>query len=226
MSRQRRGRPAAPAVPEIWWAVLHDEPVTAADRASLDFFMIDGLLTDEFEWHGQPAPRAVWRDYGEGIVASFAEHSPGRRPSFWWKFSSPRLQVGQLAGRGDDREDDRLPEPRRRLGGTGTPKFEVLNYVPTLSFGIPNCWIEAWEADYYGGKSGFTGDDPNSGPIFEGVPPDPADPPAFESQAAYLARHGLLLEGERERLSHSDFEPELLDVTPVAADDDTPMQGT
>ena len=47
---------------------------------------------------------------------------------------------------------------------------------------------------------------------FEGLPPDPNDPPKFESQAAYLKRHGLLEPGEERRLNPADFEPEIITV--------------
>ncbi len=36
------------------------------------------------------------------------------------------------------------------------------------------------------------------------------DPPIFESQATYLDRLGLLLPGERKRLTAEDFEPDVL----------------
>jgi hypothetical protein len=44
---------------------------------------------------------------------------------------------------------------------------------------------------------------------FSGVAIDPNDPPTFESQAAYLKRHGLLLAGEERRLKKADWEPEI-----------------
>jgi hypothetical protein len=36
---------------------------------------------------------------------------------------------------------------------------------------------------------------------------DPNNPPSFESQAAYLDRHGLLSDAEHRRLTPADFEP-------------------
>ena len=39
---------------------------------------------------------------------------------------------------------------------------------------------------------------------------DPLDPPKFESEAAFLRRHRLLLPSERARLTEADFEPELV----------------
>jgi hypothetical protein len=85
------------------------------------------------------------------------------------------------------------PEPRRRLGGVGEPGW------PDLHCGVPNHW--AWPTSIAGGE--FTG-----GP----ARCDPADPPVFESQAAYLQRHGLLHDGEAERLTDADFEPQSIRV--------------
>jgi hypothetical protein len=73
--------------------------------------------------------------------------------------------------------DGKLPEPRKRTGGIGTPAYEVKCVKPIFSYGIPNVWV--------------------------GV--DENDLPTFESQAAYLKRHGVLFAGEEKR---SDFEPE------------------
>lgn len=58
-------------------------------------------------------------------------------------------------------------EPRRHLFGEGVPLHEVLNVGPAYTCGIP---------DWCG---------------------DPDNPPIFESQHAYLKRHGLLVKGER-----------------------------
>ncbi len=77
-------------------------------------------------------------------------------------------------------------EPRRRLGGVG----HANDY--SFRFGLPTSWV----------KEGHP-----SSPA-----PDPFDPPMFESQAAYLDRHGLLLPGERRRLKPADFEPEVVAV--------------
>jgi hypothetical protein len=89
--------------------------------------------------------------------------------------------------------DGTLMEPRRQVGGAGaTPWDSGLAVVPWFSYGLPNSW--------------------------EGY--DAADPPRFESQAAYLQRHGLLTEAERKVLLKMPelFEPET--VTWFENDDD------
>ena len=72
--------------------------------------------------------------------------------------------------------DGKLPEPRKRTGDTGRPAHEVQAAVPSFEYSLPTVW------------GGLDGD----------------DPPIFESQAAYLKHHGLLLAGEERR---ADFEP-------------------
>ena len=74
-----------------------------------------------------------------------------------------------------------LPEPRRRISGKG--KLHP-GYVPSFQKGIPTYWDD---------KTLY-----------------PSDPLVFESQAAYLERHGLLTESEKKYLEkHIDLmEPE------------------
>jgi hypothetical protein len=113
---------------------------------------------------------AVWAEHEQAIVAWHIRRGPGRRPARWWEFSAP--------------------EPRRRLGGRGTPLHECTAYALSLHYGIPADWRRV--GDY------FT----------SGTPIDPQVPPRFESEAKYLLRLGLLLPGERERLCPRDFWPE------------------
>ena len=86
------------------------------------------------------------------------------------------------------------PAHRERVGGTGDPAFEHLAYVPRYRLGIPVDWMDRWAAEYYE----------------KGIAFDPSEPPRFEAQATYLQRLGLLLPGERRRLTPADFEPERL----------------
>lgn len=77
-----------------------------------------------------------------------------------------------------------LPElSRRRLGGSGTPmlppegEWQVNGGL--AAFGAPLYWHDV----------------------------DPADPPVYESQAAYLQRRGLLTAEEQKRLSTEAYKP-------------------
>jgi hypothetical protein len=103
------------------------------------------------------------------------------------------------------------PDPRQRLGGIGTPASEVLAYKPIYSFGLPSIFITDWQVKYYSGIAV----DIHGAPVgdlypreFKGVAIDPNDPPTFESQPAYLKRHGLLLPGEERRLRKADWDAE------------------
>jgi hypothetical protein len=76
-----------------------------------------------------------------------------------------------------------MVEPRKQLGGTGAPSWE--KYPAILAYytrGIPDSW--------------------------EGI--DPNDPPVVESEAAYLKRHKLFVNGEERRLTEADFQPEVV----------------
>ena len=169
-------------------AVLHvletGEPKAEEAHDLLDLHRLVG--------RNETALRAVWVEHREEILEDFIDENPGRRPWAWWKYDAP--------------------EPRLRLGGTGTPAHEVLAHAPAYDRGIPVHWITAWDAAYYSGH----GRDIHGHPIgtefhgrdFPGVAIDPDDPPRYESQAAYLDRHHLLDADERARLDASDFEPE------------------
>ena len=149
-----------------------------------------------------PNLRIAWSHARDAILIAWIGTRPGTRPRYWW-------------GCGD------APELRRRLGGTGTPCHEVLNYEPSYSFGIPDQWVGQWAADYFNGRAR----DVHGNPMgaykegdFSGLAIDPADPPQYESQATYLQRLDLLLPGELARLGPIDFRPEVVEA--AEADDD------
>jgi hypothetical protein len=110
---------------------------------------------------------ALWKAHGEQIMGQWVVDHAGTRPSCWWRFEAPRLRDIPTKYRDCFYTADMI-EPRRLLRGAGRPAHEVLNVVPSYSLGIPVDW------------HGF----------------DSANPPAFETQYAYLERHGLLARGE------------------------------
>ncbi len=79
------------------------------------------------------------------------------------------------------------PELRIQVAGSGIPEPLRSENVKLEAFdivyGIPTCWDEV---DF------------------------DISPPAFEAEAVYLRRHGLLAPGELRRLKPADFEPEVL----------------
>jgi hypothetical protein len=133
----------------------------------------------------------LWEAHSERILAEHVTNCPGTRPARFWQYEAV--------------------EPRQRLGGTGTPASDVLAYKPAFRYGLPAVWITQRDVKYYGG----TAVDIHGAPVgdlypsnFTGVAIDPNDPPTFESQAAYLKRHGLFLAGEERRLRKANWEAE------------------
>lgn len=115
--------------------------------------------------------KAEWLMHGERITEEWAAKYPGTRPSFWWKYSAPAASKElQEEWKEWDFSPD-LKEPRRHLGGSGTPN-DCMCYVHKFNKGVPNL------------------DDDDI---------DQADPPLWETELAYLARHKLLLPGEGRR---------------------------
>lgn len=111
-----------------------------------------------------------WNEHRRAILADWIKAKPGTRPSCWWRYEAPRLDPAQLGRWSRTVLAPRLIETRRKLCGEGMPLHEALNYAPSHHYGIP-----AWFGD-------------------------PDNPPAFESQRAYLRRHGLLLPAERRQV--------------------------
>jgi hypothetical protein len=138
--------------------------------------------------------RGLWLQYQGTLLPSWVGDHPGRRPACWWRYSAPRQAVGTWPGYWFD---GRLPEPRRRVGGTGDPDSDHLAIVPNYAYGIPATWLDDWWADRLRRERR----DLTICAYCE------ADPPLYEAQASYLERHGLFLPGERERLTDADFEP-------------------
>lgn len=140
----------------------------------------------------EPAPAQLWAAHRDWVLAEYATEHPGTRPERWWVFDAP--------------------EPRRRVGGVGTPMRPRLGGgSPALHLGVPDEWITEAELRTYALMSS-----PLDVPAL-----DPADPPRYESEAAYLERLGLLLPGERRRLSPDDFEPvSIFEIIDFSSGDD------
>jgi len=139
---------------------------------------------------------ANWLDCQDKIMSDWIVKNPCSRPWAFW----------------------RNAEPRKRIGGIGTPRHEVLAYSADFEYGLPMRFISQWDADYYNGRAvdihgkkigSFSSGD------FKGVAIDPAYPPLFESQAVYLQRLGLLTATEKAYLKRH---PELLKPEAVTAD--------
>ena len=199
--RTRRSRRRREPVGQSAWAWLTDGPAPP-DNGDDDAFEFNFLT-------GAEERRALWDAHRSEILTAWVKDKPGTRPARWWEFDAPRSPIGTYPGW---YYDGKLPEPRQRTGGTGTPNHEVLAYAPQFELGIPVGWVDQWAVDYYNGRA----QDIHGNPIgtefsegnFDGFAYDPEDPPIFESQAAYLDRHGLLTAPERKALGPDAFEPE------------------
>lgn len=178
----------------------------------------DDRTPDENPWevwdvtsHREKA-RRCWEIVREDVLRRWSVQRPGRRPFAWWQYDAPKVAVVV-------KQTSTVPDmaaQRGRLGGTGTPSHEVLNYAPSFAFGISTQWVDAWSERYYNGRAvdihgKRIGTEYHEG-HFAGRAIDPRDPPQFESQAAYLKRLNLFHPGERERLDASAFHPALVQV--------------
>lgn len=177
--------------------------------------------------HGMPGldgghkPRELWEKHRDDFLPAFIAKNPGRRPLAWWQWDCPRLpdQGSRFWYEGT------LPEPRRRVGGTGTPSYEVLAYVPHFTRGIPTSWVTKFEEDYYTGRVKDTQKGKNFSIVgrnddegdFKGKAIDPDDPPLYESEAVFLDRHDLLSPQEKKYLASH---PELMEPEPLTFDEE------
>jgi hypothetical protein len=147
---------------------------------------------DEFDF-GYPTVkhekcRDLWLTVRDELLPYWVNERAGTRPSWWYLFDPecPRVSADDI---------QRLhwqgwyfleitPDLRRRVGGQGTPDFERYSVGPCLRCAVPTNFIDLNEAD----------------------------PPRYESEAAYLDRHGLLAAAEKARLTSEHFEPDVLEV--------------
>lgn len=198
-TRRRRVRSLRQDIHPVVVAYLRDEdpdPKDYGEGAHRALF--------DVEWIKHGRLRAIWDTVEADLVVDWAREQPGTRPSHWWLWSAP--------------------EPRQRIGGTGSLLSDFMSYGPTYHFGISTFWAcealirKGWPHVHINGKAA------RWAPIVEladAIPFDPNDPPRFESQATYLARLNLLLPGERKGLAAEDFEPEAAEHGPgcLACDD-------
>lgn len=140
-------------------------------------------------------PAEAWKTCGSELLRQWIKERPGTRPWAWWHFDAPRWNNPRY-------ERLSLPEPRKRLGGTGTPNFECLAYVPAFEFGVPKSWVGSRIVDLYNGRNKNTHGNAMCSKYIEGyfkaLPVNPDDPPIYETEASYLKRQGLLTEEERQ----------------------------
>jgi hypothetical protein len=191
-------------------AYLTDDPTADGEDYNLWCYR-HGMRSFDGSLH----PKELWESNRNEYLPLWIKQHPCVRPIPWWLYDAPRWN--------DPFEGcffhGTLPEPRQRLGGIGTPSYEVLAYVPNFNKGIPTSWVSKFDEAYYNGRS----KDVHGNPIgteykegdFEGVAINESDPPRFESEASYLQRHGLLTPEEKKYLAkHQELmEPEKIELT-------------
>jgi hypothetical protein len=166
------------------------------------------------------ALREVWREVADDLLDQWIAERPGTRPYGWWLFDAPRWRPEDRPEWCHDVPEGIvrwIAEPRRRVGGIGTPAHEVLNILAEFAFGMPIIWVTAFDEAYYNGRARDIHDHPIGTDYpeghFPGLAPRADDPPRYEAQASYCDRHGVLRPDERRVLTARDFEPEIADCT-------------
>ena len=180
----RKVRPENPTVPENVRRYLE---TGESEPGDCEVFLLQG---------DPERVLALWREVGAEILSAWLKAHPGTRPAVWWEVSAPSEPVPGWP--------TYLCAQRRRIGGTGTPNFEVLAYAPHFDRGIPTGWVSTSEVNHYG--HGFTG---------KAIGRD--DPPRFEAEAAFLDRHGILTAPERRWLT---AHPEAMTPETIVFDED------
>lgn len=132
MGRFRRHRTKRQDITPQAWAVLNDQE-PPPDPEGLQTWTGWELEHDFSLATASPITSELWAEYREVILPRWALDQPGRRPSWWWRIDAP--------------------EPRRRLGGTGTARSDCLSVLPLFDRGLPAHWITPWEVAYYAGKT-------------------------------------------------------------------------
>jgi hypothetical protein len=205
-----------------WDAALAADPETSW----FDLFMVCRPM------NGRHEIKDVWAEVRSDVLTAWVQDRPGTRPWAWWEFDAPPWtedvpsRVRPLVC--DYADVWQLKQPRRRLGGIGTPAHEALNYHPEFDLGVPKWFVSAWDVAYYNGRARDIhghriGTDYRDGQFpYQAI--DPADPPRYESQASYLERHGFLATSERSRLPADAFDPVTIAHEP-SADEQPADQG-
>lgn len=169
------------------------------------------------------AIREAWAAVRDRVLADWIADDPGTRPWAWWLFDAPAWAGPIPSAWQGAYFVPALREPRRRLGGRGTANHDALRYVPTFRFGLPaSGWVTDFDVAYYRGRAVDVHGKPIAtefrGRAFPFEALDPNDPPTFESEAAYLDRHGLMTPAERRRVPAVAFEPVRIVVTEDSSD--------
>src|SRR4030088_3518541 len=126
MPRKRRVNRAKEQLSEAQWDFLCDKPMPK----NFATFVL------EIDFHGNM--QQLWNQDRDVILTEHVKDNPGTRPALFWRYDAPRLPMGTFPG---CHYDGKLPQPRERTGGTGTPAYEVQAVGPTFAYGLPTVWV-------------------------------------------------------------------------------------
>ena len=165
---------------------LYRKPVVGMTPALHDYFESGISFWFSWKFHGSEEPTEeeaaeAWEIYREEFVEQYAAENPGKRPWAWWKWSAP---------------DD----SRRVLG---------VKYTPFALAGGLSRSCGAWESRFFPTSKiefdpmpkGSPSIDAWSALVGERVQPCTLPMVILEPEHEFLSRHGLLFEGEAERVA-------------------------
>jgi hypothetical protein len=156
-------------------------------------------LSDEDKW----ALAAYFRTGTWPVPAWLQYRVTDAQLADWWRQVADKIVVSHVEAFPGTRPFGwwqwDAPERRRRLGGIGDAAHDVLAVARAYAFGVPAAFLSSRLAAQMSER-------------FRGVPLDPADPPRYEAQATFLDRHGLFVEGERDRVPAAAWRPEIAAV--------------
>jgi hypothetical protein len=127
MPRKRRVNKAKEQLTDMQWKYLTDQPMPW----NMETFALRIGYSANVE--------QLWDQHRDVILAEHVKENPGTRPALWWQYDAPRQPNGTMPGWWCD---GKLPELRKRLGGTGTPISPV-----NISYGISDVWHDIDDND-------------------------------------------------------------------------------
>src|SRR5690242_17503304 len=125
--RRRRTRNVLPGLSEGTWALLLDEEPPADINAWEEFNLRHPTASEE-------KCRGIWLSVRETAMPQYIAAHSCSRPSLWYLFDPecPRVEAPDIIQHHWQGCFwlTFTPALRLRLGGCGTPNFQVFNYVP------------------------------------------------------------------------------------------------
>src|ERR1700733_3842590 len=120
MPVRRRAEKRRASISDAAWKILNDLPLET-EEDTIEAFILDPYR--KFHIGVGPALIDLWAQHRDQILADWTATKPGTRPVCWWCYDAPREPVGPTGARGGFDSGEVAPM-RRRIGGSGTPKYQ------------------------------------------------------------------------------------------------------